>query len=218
MKDEMIRDRIVCGINDSKTRSLLFSEPNLTLRRAIEICELQESAENAQKELQQEAAVCVVKQKRFNKDKPPTQDKHKKDSSKCKFCGYNHSRGKCPAYGKTCAKCGKRNHFATVCKSSEESTSSLRSSKKVNEEEYEYEDTDGQNISDDPDGNSYQINSVHFLTSRQILTDRKNVTKNGVNMHARATNINSINFSKKISFTSKTKYKTNKILKIDSAA
>ena len=69
MKDEMIRDRIVCGINDSKTRSLLFSEPNLTLRRAIEICELQESAENAQKELQQEAAVCVVKQKQSNKDK-----------------------------------------------------------------------------------------------------------------------------------------------------
>ena len=97
----------------------------------VKICELQESAENAQKELQQEAAVCVVKQKRFNKDTPPTHDKHEKDSSKCKFCGNNRSREKCPAYGKTCAKCGKRNHFATVCKSSDDSTPSLRHSKKV---------------------------------------------------------------------------------------
>ena len=38
-----------------------------------------------------QAAVCVIKKKRFNKDRPPTQDKHKKDSSKCKFCGYNHT-------------------------------------------------------------------------------------------------------------------------------
>ena len=72
MKDKVIRARIVCEINDSKRRSQLFSEPNLALRHAIKIYKLQESAENAQKELQQEAAVCVVKQKRFNKDKPPT--------------------------------------------------------------------------------------------------------------------------------------------------
>ena len=76
-------------MNDSKPQSLLISEPNLTPRRAIEICELQES-ENAQTELQQQAAACVLKKKRFNKDKPPSHDKHKKDSSKCKFCGYKH--------------------------------------------------------------------------------------------------------------------------------
>ena len=49
MKDEVIRDRIVCGFKDSNTRSLLFSEPNLTLRRAIKISILQESAEKAKK-------------------------------------------------------------------------------------------------------------------------------------------------------------------------
>ena len=108
MKDEMIRDRIVCGINDSKTRSVLFSKPNLILKRAIEICELQESAESS------------------SMHKTSTQDNHKKDSSKCKFCGSNHSRKECPAYGKTCAKLGKRNNFATLCKSFEDRTSSLK--------------------------------------------------------------------------------------------
>ena len=73
------------------TRSLLFSEPNLTLKRTIKIWKLQESAENAQKELQQEAALWIVKHNRFNKDKPPIHDKHKNDSSKCRFSGYIHS-------------------------------------------------------------------------------------------------------------------------------
>ena len=35
------------------------------------------------------------------------------------FCGQNHRRGKqnCPAFGKTCDKCGGKNHFKTICKS-----------------------------------------------------------------------------------------------------
>ena len=90
MKNQMIRNRIVCGINDSKSQILLFY-PNLTLKRVV--CKLHESVENAQ-ELKQKEAVRVVDQKRFNKDKPPTHDKHKKDSSKLKIFGYKHSRGK----------------------------------------------------------------------------------------------------------------------------
>ena len=37
---------------------------------------------------------------------------------KCDYCGWSHKRGKrnCPAYGKTCEKCGGRNHFRTVCR------------------------------------------------------------------------------------------------------
>ena len=112
----------------------------------------------------------------------------------------------------------KGNHFATVCKSSQDSTSSLRRSKKVNEVEYEYEDTDGRNISDDPDGNNYLINSVRFSSNRRISTDRKNIAETGVDMQPRAREINSINFSKKIDIHIKAKYKTNEmIMKIDSA-
>lgn len=36
----------------------------------------------------------------------------------CKYCGKAHQAGMCPAYGKTCSKCNKRNHFAAVCRSS----------------------------------------------------------------------------------------------------
>ena len=37
--------------------------------------------------------------------------------SDCKFCGRSHKRNKesCPAYGKFCFGCGKRNHFVERC-------------------------------------------------------------------------------------------------------
>ena len=40
-----------------------------------------------------------------------------KEGRQCKYCGGLHARdkNKCPAFGKTCRKCGKSNHFQTVC-------------------------------------------------------------------------------------------------------
>ena len=37
----------------------------------------------------------------------------------CRFCGFRHKKVKslCPAYGKTCNKCGGRNHFRAKCHS-----------------------------------------------------------------------------------------------------
>ena len=34
----------------------------------------------------------------------------------CRFCNRRHEKGKCPAYGLQCRNCGKRNHFAAVCR------------------------------------------------------------------------------------------------------
>lgn len=34
----------------------------------------------------------------------------------CKYCGKSHLRLQCPAYGKTCSACKRRNHFAKVCR------------------------------------------------------------------------------------------------------
>ena len=40
-------------------------------------------------------------------------------TSDCGRCGLNHESGReaCPAFGKTCAKCGKMNHYARKCRS-----------------------------------------------------------------------------------------------------
>ena len=38
LKDEMIRDNIVCGVRDSSLRKKLFQVPELTLQRCIDMC------------------------------------------------------------------------------------------------------------------------------------------------------------------------------------
>ena len=40
------------------------------------------------------------------------------NNKSCKYCGKTHSKGNCPAYGKKCQKCGRDNHFKSVCRSS----------------------------------------------------------------------------------------------------
>ena len=45
------------------------------------------------------------------------QDPHKKKIRKCSKCGRDHQKGQCPAFGKVCHICNKKNHFAAVCKS-----------------------------------------------------------------------------------------------------
>ena len=42
---EMLRDRIVCGINDSKIQRCLFAEPELTYKSAFDLAQSMETAE-----------------------------------------------------------------------------------------------------------------------------------------------------------------------------
>ncbi|XP_047140948.1 uncharacterized protein LOC124816004 [Hydra vulgaris] len=43
-------------------------------------------------------------------------DKNKERTIKCKYCGLQHPPRKCPAFGKSCKKCGKLNHLKNICK------------------------------------------------------------------------------------------------------
>ena len=45
------------------------------------------------------------------------------------FYGGAHARGRCPAFGKICKKCGKINHFEMVCRSKKIHFSDLKTSK-----------------------------------------------------------------------------------------
>lgn len=49
MRDELIRDRLIIGITNHKLREVLYSNSNLTLQEAVELCELNESVETIEK-------------------------------------------------------------------------------------------------------------------------------------------------------------------------
>ena len=43
LTDSLIKGRIVCGITDDQTRSRLLREPDLTLQKALDICQANEA-------------------------------------------------------------------------------------------------------------------------------------------------------------------------------
>ena len=63
-KKEFIRDWIVVGISSDTVRKLLLQEADLTLDKAVQICQLHELAESENKAVNQDPDVNVIKQKK----------------------------------------------------------------------------------------------------------------------------------------------------------
>ena len=121
-QEEIIRDRIVFGIRDSKVRERLLREAKLTLQRTDEICHAAESMVAQLKVVEDSnsltvSAVGADKTHATDHANPvPTQNKGRE----CWSCGRRHELHRkelCPAYGKTCNHCHKPNHFAVKCRS-----------------------------------------------------------------------------------------------------
>ena len=112
LADQLIRDRIVCGISDTVVRKRLLQERGLNLNKCIDMCR---SAETAQSRVKTMSAATEVHRVERTRAKP-RQSPHN-HQAECKFCGRKHELVKehCPAFGKLCNNCGKNNHFASKC-------------------------------------------------------------------------------------------------------
>ena len=124
--DEILRDRLVFGIKDDKVRERLLRESTLTLSKTDEICRAAESMTAQMKvvSVTSETTINAVKsQDRMTSRKDQTTANSK--TRECWNCGQTHEYHKrelCPAFGKTCHKCQKPNHFASRCRSKTKTT------------------------------------------------------------------------------------------------
>lgn len=130
----MIRDRIVARIRDIKVKDRLLRESDFNLEKTIHICKAAELAVSQVKKMDGslESDINTVQRKTgTNKKKAPKGTEQAKQKQQqvvterdgrysasgtkgnCKFCGYTHVYGKCPAYGKTRNSC--HVHFSKVC-------------------------------------------------------------------------------------------------------
>ena len=55
------------------------------------------------------------KEKQQYRGKQSEREKRENQRKDCRYCGSQHDKGHCLAFGKVCKKCEKRNHFAKVC-------------------------------------------------------------------------------------------------------
>ncbi|CAH1252898.1 Hypp1033 [Branchiostoma lanceolatum] len=133
LKDQMLRDRIVLGIRDSKVRMKLLKQRNLTLQAAIDDCKTSETTNQHMKAIQNstETDHDTVHYARRGAYKPGKARAKKQavpqtwktsSAGSCSYCAKKHPPGRdaCPAYGKECSACGKPNHFARACKSADQ--------------------------------------------------------------------------------------------------
>ena len=85
-KEEFTRDRIAVGILSDTVRKLLLQEADLTLNKAVQICQLHELAESDNKAVNQDPDVNIIKQKKFFKKQTPQYRQRK-----CKYCDTTHT-------------------------------------------------------------------------------------------------------------------------------
>jgi hypothetical protein len=138
-EESMLRDKMVFGVRDVAMKERLLREPKLTLARALELCRAAEASREQVRTMtasgtavSSDTHVDVLRKypRGGNKRQPDRFKQHsdcfKQQSTErinsCRFCGRNHDRGKCPAYGKRCRTCGGRNHFDSVCESRQSSS------------------------------------------------------------------------------------------------
>ena len=125
LHDEMIRDRLVVGLRDSKLSEKLQLDANLTLESAVSQARQNEAVKKQQTTIRASGermtemdAVKSSSQKYWKqKNKFPNTQQNSVNRNGCMRCGkkINHPRDQCPAKEAECHKCKKRGHYAKCC-------------------------------------------------------------------------------------------------------
>lgn len=105
MEERMLRSRIILGVNDKKLQERLISE-NGNFAKTVEICRTREQGKEQCEAIQA-----------GTHGKSNINAVSEKELRRCGRCARKHEANRrCPAKGRTCNKCGQRNHFAVACR------------------------------------------------------------------------------------------------------
>ena len=124
LSEEDIKAQILYGCRNQRLRRKAMEK----VSSFEEVCTLARSLEFAEQQTRQQSDVNIVDsgyQNKSNYTKNNFGNRSNFGSRKpnealfsCKFCGRQHEKRNCPAYGKKCRKCDGKNHFAAVCNKS----------------------------------------------------------------------------------------------------
>ena len=124
MLEEMLRDRVVCGINNSAIQKRLLAESDLTLTKAIAVAQAAEIADTGVRELQSSTTGASggfpKEEKSLHKFTTTATVKPKDNPGKskdCYRCGAKHNPDQCRFKSEKCHACGKQGHISRVCRS-----------------------------------------------------------------------------------------------------
>ena len=124
LKDELVRDRIVVGILDSKLSEVLQLDENLTLEKSVSKVMQAELIKGQQITVRQETNKEIAQVQKGKKQNFQTKQQYHRteglSTDPCNRCGNkNHFNNVCPAKNVKCNKCSKIGHFAKWCLSAQ---------------------------------------------------------------------------------------------------
>lgn len=119
--EDMVKSQLIAGLRNPSHQSKVLSEMEVLKTLEPRLLAL-ESTERASTHLRPPSEIAPIHHQQYrrndNSRKTPPYDFAKQKN--CAGCGQQlHPKGRssCPAWQKTCRKCGKPNHFAAVCRS-----------------------------------------------------------------------------------------------------
>ena len=119
--DDMLRDHLVCGVRDTKLQHCLLAEPSLTFKKAFELAQSTEVAEQDAKDIQrpQTSQQPVHKIESKGPIKPPP-------TRNCYRYGGSHAPESCCFKDSECHWCHKKGHIVKVCRNKAKQTSKTK--------------------------------------------------------------------------------------------
>lgn len=110
--DDMLRDRLVCGINDSRIQQRLLAEPELSFKKAYDLAISAEVAGRDVRVLQQPTESSVATQQLLVEQESSVHVIDKlKPGKPCYHCGRPHLEKNCRFRDATCFECKKVGHI-----------------------------------------------------------------------------------------------------------
>ena len=124
--EKMLRDRLVCGVNDERIKRRLLAESQLEFKKAMELATAMETADRNTRDLKHANARNLnekPKELQVNRvtKEPPKQKqppRNPRQSKECYRCGGQfHDAEKCRYKEEECYRCHKKGHKANTCRS-----------------------------------------------------------------------------------------------------
>ena len=162
--NDMLKDRLVCGVNDAHMQKRLLADDDLTFDRAQKLCLSMEAASRD--------AGILARSSTPAAEQPEGEAVHKTDvrHPTCSRCGRQHG-DRCRHATTTCFKCGKVGHLARMCRDLKVSEKvpqrSAFNKKRARDTRYVGELEEQENLSENSDSDLEQIKTVVHSVSNK---------------------------------------------------
>ena len=119
--NEMLRDRLVCGVNDSRIQRRLLSEADLDFDKALKAALAMEMADRDAEDLQGDKKATTTEGAIF---RAGVGEPRNRGYQNCYRCGGKHKASLCKHKENVCHHCGKKGHILRACRKARSETRS----------------------------------------------------------------------------------------------